>query len=98
MGNKEKREENKGSEMREEREEAHEDLWRKEKIAGDRLCHVKPSLSTHVLPFSSSSLPLSVNNTIVNHGGIDYKGLIFSTSEQEHDSGSGGEVASAACA
>lgn len=70
-----------------------------ERITGDRLCHVKPPLSTHVLPFPSSlPLPHSVDNTIVNHRGIDYEGLIFSTSEQEHDSGSGGEVASAGCA
>lgn len=50
------------------------------------------SLSPPLLP-----LPHSVDNTIVNHRGIDYEGLIFSTSEREHDSGSGREVASAAC-
>lgn len=70
-----------------------------ERITRDRLCHVKLPLSTHVLSFPCSpSLPLSVDNTIVNHRGIDYEGLIFSTSEQEHDCGSGGEVASAVCA
>lgn len=74
-------------------------VWGEERITRERLCHVKLLLSTHVLPFPSSPpLPLSVDNTIVNHRGIDYEGLIFSTSEQEHDSGSGGEVGSAACA
>lgn len=71
-----------------------------ERITRDWLCHVKLPLSTHVLPFPSSplSLSLSVDSTIVNHRGIDYEGLIFSASEREHDCGSGGEVASAVCA
>lgn len=73
-----------------------------ERITRDRLCHVKLPLSTHVLPFPSSplsslshSLSLCVDSTMVNHRGIDDMGLIFSASEQEHDCGSGGEVASA---
>lgn len=65
-------------------------IWREERITRDRLCHVKSPLSAHVLPFSSSS---SLENTIVNHRGIDYKGPIFSTSEQDRDIGSGLEVA-----
>lgn len=67
-----------------------------ERITRDRLCHVKLPLSTHVLLFPS--LSLSVDGTIVNHRGIDYEGLIFSASEQEHDCGRGGGVANAACA
>ena len=71
-------------------------IWgREERITRDRLCHVKLPLSTHVL---SPPLLCSADNTIVNHRGIDYEGLISSTSEQEHDTGSGGEVPNAACA
>lgn len=53
-----------------------------EGITREWLCHVKT-------PSFDPSPPLSVDHTIVNHKGIDYKGLIFSTSEREHDSRSG---------
>lgn len=49
-----------------------------ERITRDRLCHVK-------LPLSTRALSFSVENTIVNHRGTDYEGLISSASEQEHD-------------
>lgn len=70
-------------------------IWGGEEgITRDRLYHVKLPLLTHVLPFSSSPLPLHVDDTIVNHGGggVDYEGLNSSASLVKWERGGRGGV------